>query len=163
MTSGRSTLNGRLARLDRRNEGLSQRDFSGTSGEIGYIWTVDGRLLYTFSLSRNLLPWTADTQASFRVDDRFSFSPSLQISERVAIRLAVYRIVSDFRGAIAPLTGPPRRDITRSAQLAIDWSPPTRNNNLRFTGSVQRDRRSSNAAGLDFDDTIAMLTAALTF
>ena len=75
--------------------------------------------------------------------------------------MLAYRLINDFRGPVAPLTGPSRRDTLRSAQLAVDWSPPMRN--LRLTGSVQRDRRSSNAAGLDFDDTIAMLSASLTF
>ena len=161
MISGKSTLNGRLARLDRHNEHLPQRDFSGTTGELSYIWAVDGRLLLNFSASRNILPWTADTQASYRIDDRFSFTPSLRISERITVRMLAYRLVNDFRGPVAPLTGPSRRDTLRSAQLAVDWSPPMRN--LRLTGSVQRDRRSSNAAGLDFDDTIAMLSAWLTF
>lgn len=160
MISGKSTLNGRLTRRDRHNEGLSQRDFSGTNGELSYIWAVDGRLLYNFSASRNILPWTADTQASYRIDDRFSFTPSLRISERITVRLPVYRLVNDFRGPVAPLTGPSRRDTLRSVQLAVDWSPPMRN--LLLTGSVQRDRRSS-TAGFDFDDTIAMLSASLAF
>lgn len=161
MISGKSTLNGRLSRLDRRNEHLPQRDFSGTTGELGYIWAVDGRLLLDFSASRNILPWTADTQASYRVDDKLSFTPSLRISERITLRMSAYRLASDFRGPIAPLTGPPRRDTLSSAQLAVDWSPPMRN--LRLTGSLQRDRRSSTAAGLDFGDTIAMLSASLIF
>lgn len=161
MISGKSTLNGRLTRLDRHNEHLSQRDFSGTTGNFSYIWTVDGRLLVTFSATRNISPWTADTQASYRVDDTLSFAPSLRISERITVRMLASRVVNDFRGPIAPLTGPSRRDTVRSTQLAADWSPPIRN--LLLTGSVQRDRRSSSAAGFDFDDTIAMLSASLTF
>jgi exopolysaccharide biosynthesis operon protein EpsL len=159
--SGKSTLNGRLARLERRNEHLPQRDFSGTTGELGYIRAVDGKLLLNFSASRNILPWTEDTQASYRIDDKLSFAPSLQIGERITLRMSAYRLVSDFRGPVAPLTGPSRRDTLRSAQLALDWSPPVRN--LLLTGSVQRERRSSNTAGLDFEDTIAMLSASLAF
>lgn len=159
--SGKSTLNGRIARLDRHNEGLSQRDFSGTNGELGYIWLGRGGQQLNFSASRNVMPWTADTQASYRVDDRLSLSQSLLISNRITMRMSAYRLVSDFLGPVAPLTGPPRRDTLRSAQLAVDWSPPVRN--LLLTGSVQRDRRSSSAAGFDFDDTIAMLSASLAF
>lgn len=161
-TSGKSTLNGRLTRTNRYNQGLAQRDFSGTNSDLSYVWAVDGRLTYNFSAGRSILPWTADTQASYRVDDRFSFSPSLRISDSTTVRMSAYRLVSDFRGPIVPLAGPARRDDLRSVQFAVDWSPPMRRRNVLLTGSVQRDRRSSNA-GFDFDDTIAMLSASLTF
>ena len=161
MLSGKSTLNGRLARDDYHYSNIQQRDFSGTNGEISYVWAVDGRLQCNFSAGRNVMPWTADTQASYRVDDRYSFAPSLQIGNTVVVRMAAYRLVSDFLGPTAPLTGRPRRDTERSAQLAVDWSPPMRH--LRLTGSVQRDQRRSNAVGYDFDDTTAMLSASLTF
>ena len=161
MMSGKSTLNGRLARDNYHYANIQQRDFSGTNGELSYVWAVDGRLMFNFSASRKVMPWTADTQASYKVDDRVSFSPALQLGNTITVRMNAYRVISDYLGAVAPLIGPPRRDTLRGAQLAVDWSPPMRH--LRLTGSVQRDQRSSNVAGLDFDDTIGMLSASLTF
>ncbi len=161
MISGKSTLNGRLARDNYHYANIQQRDFSGTNGELSYVWDADGRLQCNFSVGRNVMPWTADTQASYRVDDKYSFAPSLQIGNTVVLRMVAYRLVSDFRGPAAPLTGPSRHDTERSAQLAVDWSPPMRH--LRLTGSVQRDQRRTNAAGFEFDDTTAMLSASLTF
>jgi exopolysaccharide biosynthesis operon protein EpsL len=159
--SGKSTLNGRLTRQDRQNQGLSQRDFSATNGELGYIWAGHGGQQLNLSASRSVLPWTADTQASYKVDDRLSLTQSLPIGNRLTLSMSAYRLVSDFLGPIVPLTGPPRRDTLRSAQIALVWSPPMRD--LQFSGSVQRDQRSSNAAGINYEDTVAMLNAALTF
>lgn len=162
LISGRSTLNGRLSRRDRHEQGLAQRDFSATNGELSYIWLGHGGQQLNLSASRNLMPWTADTQASYKVDDRLSVTQSLQLSDRITLSVSAYRLVSDYLGPIVPLTGPPRRDVMRSAHLALNWSPPVVRN-LQLTGSIQRDQRSSNAAGLDFEDTIAMLTASMKF
>ncbi|MDO8313318.1 MAG: hypothetical protein Q7T25_15405, partial [Sideroxyarcus sp.] len=159
--SGRSTLNGRLTNYIHHTANLPQRDFSGTNGELGFVWAGHGGQQVSLSANRSILPWTADTQASYKVDDKLSLTQSLPIGNRLTLSMSAYRLVSDFLGPLAPLTGPPRRDTLRSARLALDWSPPVRN--LHFTSSVQRDRRSSTAAGFDFEDTIAMLSASLSF
>lgn len=159
--SGKSSLSGRLARSEQINAGISGRDFSGTNASLNYAWAVDGRLTYNLSVSRNTAPWTADTQASYKVDDTFSFAPSMQIGKAITLHMNMYRAVSDYLGPVAPLIGPPRRDILRSVQLGVDWSPPM--GYLRIAGSIQRDQRSSSVAGADFGDTVGMLSASLSF
>src|SRR6185503_15876847 len=42
--SGKSTLNGRLTWLEHKNQQLPQRDFSGTAGQLGYVWIPTGKL-----------------------------------------------------------------------------------------------------------------------
>lgn len=160
IVSGKSTLNGRLTRLERRNERLSQRDFSGTTGELAYVWAADARWLLNLTATRNIVPWTADLFSSYRVDDTISFAESWRISEKISARLRVYRLVSNFKGAVVPPIGPTRRDALHGVQLGMDWAPLR---NATFGASLQWDRRSSSDATIEFDDTILRLTASFAF
>lgn len=158
--SGKSTLNGRITRLDRRNDHLSQRDFSGTSGELAYVWAPDARWLLNLTATRNIMPWTADLLSSYRIDEILSFAPTWKLSEKIGVRMRAYRLASDFRGPVVPTTGPSRRDVLRSIQLGMDWTPLR---NATIGATVQRERRSSTDANFEFDDTSAFLTASFIF
>ena len=158
--SGRSTVNGRLTRIERRNTHLPQRDFSATASELSYLWTPTGRLTINLTGSRKISPWTADTQASYRVDDSLSFAPTWQISGKVAARLRSLYQVSGFQGPIAPLVGVPRRDTLRSLQLSLDWLPLR---SVTLGATLQHDRRGSTSALAEFDATTASVNAALKF
>jgi exopolysaccharide biosynthesis operon protein EpsL len=161
MISGKSNLNGRLTQVARSYEFLGHRDFSGTSGELGYLWEVDGRLQYSLTASRKILPWTTGLEASYRIDDSFAFAPSLRIGESIMMSMVVSRTESDFQGPLFPLTGPPRHDSLNIGGLSVIWSPPVRH--LKLSASVQRERRTSNAIENNFDATTGTLNASLTF
>jgi exopolysaccharide biosynthesis operon protein EpsL len=161
LVTGKSTLTGRVTRIEQRHDNFAQRDFSGTAGEIAHDWDVNGRLRINLSAARSVLPWTENTQASYRIDHRLALAPSLRLSDRTLVRVLAYRMDSDFLGPVAPLTGPARRDALSGAWLGVEWSPPLRN--LLLTASAQHLRRSSNAPGLDFEATIILLTATLKF
>lgn len=160
IVSGKSTLNGRITRIERRNDHLSQRNFSGTSGEIAYVWAASARWLLNLTATRNIIPWTADLFSSYRVDDTLSFAPSWRLSEKVSVRMRASRLASDFQGSVAPTTGPSRRDVLHGIQVGMDWTPLR---NATFAATVQRERRSSTGAGVDFGATTANLSASFTF
>ncbi len=158
--TGNSTLNGRLTWLERENQHLPQRDFSGTAGELRYLWTPTGKLSFGLTASRNILPWTADTQASYRVDDLIIFRPVWQVSDKIRLSLNPSRLVSDFRGPVAPLTGPLRNDKLYAVTFAAEWTPYQ---GILVVGTLQHSQRKSTNPGLEFKDTIATLNASLRF
>ncbi len=160
MASGRSTLNGRMTRIERHNEHVPQRDFSGVAAELGHTWTPTGRLALNFSALRAVTSFALDTSSSYRVDDTLAFAPAWQVSDKIGLRMRAYRLVSDYRGPVVPVTDPFRHDILRSVQFAMDWSPHRK---VTLSATLQRDRRSSNEAALKFDDTNAGLSASLAF
>lgn len=160
MVSGKSTLNGQLFRMERRTVDVPQRDFSGTTGQLAYVWLLTDTLTLNVSAIRNLMPWTADTQASYRVDDTLAIAPSWKISNQIDVYLRASRLVNDFRGPIVPVTGPLRRDVLRSVEVGMHWSPLR---NVAFGATLRRDRRSSTITDFEFEDTVAGLNVALTF
>jgi exopolysaccharide biosynthesis operon protein EpsL len=157
--TGRSALDGRLARIDYRSNRFSQRDFSGTAASASYRWTPAGKLSLNFGASRDLGPWQ-DDRASYRVDKRLSFGPSWQFSARAALRFSVERITTDYRQPVVAFAGPSRRDTFNVAQIGVDWKPLR---NLSVNASLQRQRRTSTDATVEFNANVASGSASLMF
>ena len=160
--TGASALNGRLTWLERNHRNFPQRDFSGTGGELGYLWTPTGKLSLKFSATRNILPWTADTQASYRVDDLFVFRPTWQVSDKVRLSLTPSLTVSDFRGPVAGLPTPlrHRHDNLLGVTFAAEWSPYQ---GVLLVATLQHTQRKSTHPEVEFRDSVATLNASLKF
>ena len=158
--TGASALYGRLTRLERNHQHLPQRDFSGTAGELGYVWTPTGKLSFKLSAGRNILPWTADTQASYRVDDVIVFRPTWQVSDKVRLSLTPALTVSDFRGPVAPLTRPLRHDNLLGVTFSAEW---LLYQGVLLVATLQHSQRKSTHPEFEFKDRSATLNASLRF
>lgn len=162
--SGNSTLNGRLSALDRRHEHFSQRDFSGTTGQLDYTWTPTSKLRLAFSARRDIEAWwdlgSVTANSSFRVVDTLSFAPAWQLDAKTTVRARFDQRQIDYRGPVFSDSRPARSDTLRSAQVAVDWSPMRY---VSFSASVERGTRSSNNPGFEFGDTLGSLSVALKF
>lgn len=159
IASGRSTLYGTLTWLDRRHEHFAQRDFSGAAGRLEYVWTPAGRLQMKLSASRDIASWW-DLVSSYYVNNTVAVVPTWRVSARTAVNLRLSRSVRDFRGPVIPVAGPLRSYAVSSAQVGAEW---LLRRSVTLSASVQRDRRSSTEAALEFDDTIANLSLLVTF
>ena len=160
VASGKSTLNGRLTRIERRHEHVPQRDFSAVAGELGLAWKPAGKLAVTLSALRAVAPFTPDTGISYRVDDTLSFAPAWQISEKTTLRLRAFRQVTDYLGAVIPVAGSARRDTLRSIEFGADWAPFAK---VNLSANLRRDQRSSTDAAFKYDATVASVNAVLRF
>lgn len=160
IASGRSTLNGRLTRIERRHEHIPQRDFSGVAGELRYSWAPTGKLTLDFSALRNVVAWTPDTSTSYRKEDTLAFTPAWRIGEKTRLRMNAYRTTYDYLGPVVPVAGPLRRDVVQSVQFGADWIP---HRAVTLSATVQSDRRSSNDPTFNFKDTIASVNLAVKF
>jgi len=159
IATGRSSLDAHLKHIEHRENHFPQRDFSGTAAALGFHWSPAGRLTLGVDAARELTPWRDDT-ATYKADNRLSLGPVWQLSARVVMKMHVVRGTSDYRQPLVALAGPARHDSFRSEQLAIEWGMQR---NVSLTASLQRQRRSSSAAGLDFSDSIATLGVSLLF
>lgn len=157
--SGKSAILGRIGKVDVRHENFAARNFSGLAGDITYAWSATDKLRIDLAARRELASWW-QTTASYRIDDTLSLAPTWQISPKVSVRLRTERTQSDFLGPVVALTGPLRHDTAQSALLGIGWAPWP---NVALDASLQRFKRSSNFAGLDYDSTVASVNARLRF
>lgn len=159
IASMRSTLSGRLTRIERRYSGASGLDFSGTAGELRYSWVPTGRLSVEAQALRTLAPFFQLT-SSYRADNTLAIGPNWIVGDKLSLSLRVNQTVSDYLGPVAPVAGPLRSDTTRGAQLTASWNPHRK---LNLRASVNYARRDSNYANFEYDASFASLTASLNF
>src|SRR6267142_2635123 len=157
--TGKSTLDGRLARVDYRSSHFAERDFTGSAARLGYRWVPTAGLSLYLAVSRDLQPWQ-DSLASYRVDTRLWFGPRWQLGAKTALTMTLEHAAFDFRNPVVPLAGPRRRDSLRSAQLAVDWQLLR---NVSVKVGLQRSLQTSTDPAVPFDATVATLDASLMF
>ena len=160
IASATSTLSGRLSRVERRNPHVPQRDFSGGAGELRYAWMATRALSLNFSAARSLTAYASGLDSSERREDTFAFAAAWRASERISLRMVASRWSSDYLGAVGTTAAPSRRDKYRSLEFGINWLAHRR---VTLGASLRGERRTSTDATLDFDDTVASISAGLTF
>lgn len=159
IVSGKSTLSGRLTRIERRNEQFPQRDFARTGGELRYSWMPTGRLGLTVSALRNVSPFLQPT-SSFREDNTFSIGPTWTISSKTTLSMGANRTISEYLGPVVAVAGPVRRDVMRGQHIGIGWTPHA---SVTLGATLRQTRRTSTDSTLNFDDTSMIATASLAF
>lgn len=166
----KTSIDARIAHLDRKHDHFSQRNFAGFIGNFDFNWNVTSKTRLTASWTRTLSNFqTAATfqltqfqpfSSSYAATNRLSLMPVWQISEKTTLRLRYDYITRDFLGAVIPIPGDHRTDTQHTGLIAMDWQPL---NSLFVSASLQRDHRSSNLATYRYDNTIATISARLNF
>lgn len=166
----KTSINARVAHLDRKHEHFSQRDFSGFIGNIDFNWDVTSKTRLTAGWARELTNFqtAANFQlnqfqtfsSSFAATNRFFLTPSWQISAKTALRLRYDYMTRDFRGAIVPLPSDNRDDSQHSGSVILDWQPM---NALFLSATLQGDHRNSNLQTYEYNNIAASITARLNF
>jgi hypothetical protein len=101
-----------------------------------------------------------DATASYTVTDGLLVSPVWRLAPKLALRGRVEQAKRDYLGPVLAGVGAPRQDVTRTALLALEWTPWRP---LALAASWQVDRRRSSVDGFDFRDATAGITARLSF
>jgi exopolysaccharide biosynthesis operon protein EpsL len=158
IATARSTLEARLARIEYREEPFAVRDFSGSAARLGWRWAPAAKLSLNLAASREQSPWR-DVFATYKVDEQVSAGAALELAARTTLRVNLTGVESDYRNPIVALAGP-RRDRSRSEQLAIEWRAWR---NLAVNASLAHQRRTSTEPSFEFSGTIATLGASLMF
>jgi exopolysaccharide biosynthesis operon protein EpsL len=157
--SGKTTVQARLAHFDRKHDALAARDFSGVVGQADVNWAVTGKTSVLWGAARELGSYQTDT-SSYYQGYRFFVAPTWKATEKIAVRLRYDHGVRDFRGPLLGVVAIDRKDTTRLASLALEWQAARA---LKLVGSVQRDKRTSNAPGVDYVSNSVGVLAQLSF
>ena len=157
-----SSLDARLAYLDRSHEHYAQRDYAGATGDLSYRWTPSEKLSLTLATGRNLFSYqetTADYSSSYYVADYVSLTPAWRLSEKTTLRLRLDSSRRDYGGAVAAAANR-REDTMRTARLSLAWRPTQ---SITIGAYLTHEQRSSNLPGNSYHDNIAGISAALQF
>ena len=160
LTTGRSTLNGRLTRIEQRHAHIPQRDFSGVGGEFGIAWTPTGKLTVGLSMLRALSAFVQGTTSSYRLEDTLAFTPAWRLSERTTVRMRASRQVTEYLGPVFAAAGPSRRDVLSSLLLSAEWQVHPK---LALSATLRRDQRTSTDPAVAFGASATTVNASLSF
>jgi exopolysaccharide biosynthesis operon protein EpsL len=170
--TGKTSIDARVGHLARHHAHFPQRDFDGFVGNFNLNWAVTGQTRITAGWTRDLFnfqlapgqfqnsPFFDQFSASYGSANRVFFAPVWQITEKVALRLRYDYSLRDYLGAVVTVPGGNRTDTQHTGLIALDWQP------LRavfISGALQRDHRSSDHRGFDFDASSASVSARLNF
>jgi exopolysaccharide biosynthesis operon protein EpsL len=157
--NGYSTVSGRLAWVERKNDIATQRDFSGPAGDLGYKWTPTDKLGFEWIASRRISVYQR-VESSYVVDNVLSFIPVWRPRDKVTLRMRLEVMERDFRGGLVASSVPPRQDTITTAQVGADWMPLR---SIALGASLEQQRRSSNEPTANYDATIASINASFQF
>lgn len=157
--SGTSSLNGSLGWLERTNNDITRRDFSGPSSSLGYSWTPPGKLSLSIAASRQTSP-LQDLTASYREQDTLSVVPTWRIREKTSAYLRLSYQTSKDKDILIPLPSGPRSDTTSTVAVGVDWSATRK---LTINASLQREQRTSTSALAEYESNVAKINALFAF
>jgi exopolysaccharide biosynthesis operon protein EpsL len=173
LVTGKTSVDGRVGYFARKHDHFPQRDFEGFVGNMNLNWAVTGKTRITTGWARDLANFQLAPgsfnfpnspferfSASYVSVNRVFVAPIWQISEKIALRLRYEFQVRDHLGAVESLPGGNRTDTAHSALAALDWQPLRA---LFISGALQRDHRSSDHRGFNFDSSAASISARLNF
>jgi hypothetical protein len=147
-----------VTQVDRRNELLPQRDFSGNTGELRHAWRLTGKLSLDWWISRAVTPYNLSLQSSSRVDDTIAAALLWRATERISFRSSVSRQRNRYGQISTALEA--RRDITDTVELGAGWAP---HRNISFDARLRHEERDSTEPLQIFDVNVASLSFSLRF
>jgi exopolysaccharide biosynthesis operon protein EpsL len=158
IASGHSTVHARATRIERRNEILPQRDFSGTTGELRYAWRPTAKLNIDLSAVRDITPFNISLESTTRVDETMAAALVWTTSERTSVRAIASRQKSRY-GQVSTLTEA-RRDITDAVEVGAGWAP---HRSITLDARLRHEERTSTDPAQVFDANVASFNLALRF
>ena len=165
----KTSINARVGHFARKHAHFAQRDFSGFVGNFDFNWAITAKTRITAAWARDLANFQTASNflfqdfgqfsSSYATTNRFSLTPVWQISPKTSVRLRYEYTARDFHGPVLPVVAN-RSDTTHSGQIALDWQPL---NMLAVNATLQREHRSSNLFGFDYNVSSGSISAKLNF
>lgn len=157
--TGKTSVDARLAHLQRNHANFATRDYGGNVGTINVNWNISGKALLTAVVSRELAAYQT-SDANYSVTDRIALMPFWQFSAKTALRARYDYARRDYLGSPGTLPASQRNDTLRTALVALEWQPLR---NAILSASLQNERRASNQPGLEYKDNMINVSAQFTF
>ena len=155
----KTTVQAKLAHLERDHDGQLARDFSGYQGQISANWQATAKTSLAGGLIKELGSYQTGTD-SYYDGYRVFIAPSYKPTEKTAVRLRYDHGVRSYKGALPGFVPSGRRDTTNLASLGFEYQPLR---SLTLTAALQTDRRSSNTPGFDYRSNSFLVSALLSF
>ena len=138
--TGKLTARAKIGYLQRENDVLTERDFSGLTGRLSTDYLASGKTILTAAIYREIESAYEDF-SSYLLNTGGSLGAEWAASSKLKLRANVGFENRLYEGGIGPLNGPQRDDDTLTGSVSLSYAPvPVASIDL----VVQAGRRSSN-------------------
>ncbi len=156
---GRTSLNGRLAHVDRKHDVLPARDFSGIVGQVDWNYEFTGKTSAAAGLVREIGSYQSNT-SSYYDGNRIFVAPRWNATERISLLARYDYGTRDFKGPLPGFAATNRKDKLQLASVSAEYQILRE---LKLRAWVQQDRRTSNEAGADYKSNAVGIAAEANF
>ena len=158
--SGRTSVQGRVAHIERKRDDTASSEFSGVVGRVNVNWIVTGKTHIDAGVIREISSYQPSAIIpSYFVGGRVYISPVWNPTEKTAIRLRLDQGLRYYKGTLEPgFSG--RRDALSQDGLSFEWEP---RRNVKLVASLAYDKRSSTIQNLDYKANLLGLSALVKF
>lgn len=156
--TGKSTVNARIAQVERQYDNVAERNYDGTRLQIDYALQATPKITVNVAYRQDVVPYT-DTRGSYYLARTLGLSPLWQITPKLALRLNLSRERREYRGAAPGGSLRPEETVTLRG-LTMDWAPL---NMIRLSATHQRESRDSPNAAESYDANVSQISANLRF
>lgn len=156
---GRSTLQARIAYLDRQHDTLGARDFSGVTGQLDWGYEFTGKTSAVAGIVRELGSYQT-TNSSYYEGTRLFFAPMWKATDKITVKGRYDYGMRDFKGPLPGNVDTGRKDKIHLASVSAEYQALRA---LKLMTWVQQDRRTSSEAFADYKSTAVGISALLSF
>jgi len=157
--TAKTTLQGRLAHLEREHEHFSARDYSGPVGSFTFAWRPSEKTALSSTFARELAPYQSDS-SSYASTDRVSLNSLWRITGKTSVRGTYGVSHRDYRGAITESSLNDRNDTLRNLKFGLEWQPYR---SVVLGASLEKEERNSNQSDYDYKNSTGTVSAQFSF
>jgi len=156
---GRTTLQAKIAHLDRQHDTLGARDFSGVTGQFDWGYEFTGKTSAVAGIVRELGSYQTNN-ASYHEGTRLFFAPMWKATDKITLKARYDYGMRDFKGPLPGFVDTGRSDKLHLASVSAEYQALRA---LKLMTWVQQDRRTSNEAFQDYKSTAVGISALVSF
>jgi exopolysaccharide biosynthesis operon protein EpsL len=157
VVSPKTTVDGRLAYLDREHSGAPTRDFDGLVGSLGVNWEITAKTRLAAGYARDMGSYLGGTGGHLS-SDRWFVGPVWRATELITVSLRYdheTRRYEDVTGS----ADVGRRDKFNVGTLGVDWQI---RRSVALGAQLRHERRTSSLPAFNYRANVIGLTAKLT-
>ncbi len=150
--TAKSSVNTRLAFVERMHDQYSSRNYSGLVGDASISWAPTSKLQLTASAASNFSLYQS-LLANYARINNLSFTPTYACTNKILVTGSASiseRVVEGLN----------QTETIENASLGVNWTPRSY---VSLGAKVQRSSRTSTSANRDFTDFMTILTANVNF
>jgi exopolysaccharide biosynthesis operon protein EpsL len=150
--SAKSSVNTRLAFVERMHDQFSSKNYAGWVGDASVSWAPTSKLQLTAAAASSISVYQS-LLANYARNNSLSFTPTYACTNKILVSGSASiseRVVEGINGT----------ETIENASLGVDWMP---RRYVSLGAKVQRMSRTSTSANRDFTDLMTILTANVNF